>query len=62
MTAVKVLTMLLGVATAIIAALVAGVISWWDKHTIPAALTCAGVAFAGSLTLWLLTMQTYGLP
>ena len=62
MTAVKVLTMLLGVATAIIAALVAGIISWWNNHTVPATLTRAGVAFAGALTLWLLTVQTYGLP
>lgn len=62
MTAVKVLTMLLGVATAIIAGLVAGVISWSSNYSIPAAVTAAGVAFAGALTLWLLTIQTYGLP
>ena len=61
MITVKVLTVLLGLATAIIVALVAGIISWWNDHSIPSALTRAGVAFAGTLTLWLLTMQTYGL-
>jgi hypothetical protein len=35
-TTVKVLTMMLGVATAIIVALVAGIISWWNADLRPA--------------------------
>jgi hypothetical protein len=60
MTSLTVLLLTLGLA-AIVATLLAtaaGVLSWLDGAAVPGALLRAGIAFGGSLTLFLVLIAT----
>ncbi|MET8146457.1 hypothetical protein ABZU32_39625 [Sphaerisporangium sp. NPDC005288] len=58
MTVIDTLMLLLGLAVAAIIALLAGILTWWQNHSLPAAILGGGLAFAGTFSLWLIAVQT----
>ncbi|MEV0315555.1 hypothetical protein [Nonomuraea fuscirosea] len=59
MSVLDILLLLLGLAIAVIAALIAGFVAWRQTHSGATGLFSASAAFGGALTLWLLALQTY---